>query len=54
MEPKRYAMIERAENGWMIRVDSAGIVYIARDAAGVVEIIAQIMRVDAEVKRDAG
>ena len=46
------------ENGWLIQFippdELSGMRYVSRDAAGVVEIIAQAIGVDAEVKRDAG
>ena len=49
--PDSHIMIERAANGWTIRVDSLPRPFVARDDAGVVEIVAQILRVDAEVHR---
>ena len=49
--PNNHIMIERAANGWTIRVDSQPRPFVSRDDAGVVEIVAQILRVDAEVHR---
>lgn len=46
-----YVVVARVENGWAIQVDHTR-TYVCRDAAGVVEIVAQVMRVEAEVSRN--
>lgn len=49
-------LISRAENGWLIYRDAGlngrpTLPYVARDAEGALEIAAQMLGVDAEVKR---
>jgi hypothetical protein len=50
------ALISRAENGWLIYRDAGlngrpSLPYVARDAAGAIEIAAQMLGVDMEVRR---